>query len=87
MTQAHTFQSALTTRQLKLKQKSANIVGLQLADLLGHPVKQYVLQSAGQPGIKTAPFADKLLDVVQAKFNRHLYEGRIEGYGMVLFPK
>ena len=44
ITQAHTFQSALTTRELKLKPKSANISGLQLADLLGHPLKQWILR-------------------------------------------
>jgi hypothetical protein len=39
MTRSEVFQSALTSSELKLKPKSANISGLQLADLLGHPVK------------------------------------------------
>jgi hypothetical protein len=34
-----------------------------------------------------APFAQRLLDAVADKFNRHLYDGRIWGYGKVLFPK
>jgi hypothetical protein len=40
----HAFQAALSSRELKLKLKSANIAGLQLADILGHPVKQWILK-------------------------------------------
>lgn len=87
MTGAQTFQAALTSRQLKLKPKSANIAGLQVADLLGHPVKQWVLRQHGMLQGNLAPFAERLLQVVEGKFNRHLYDGRIEGYGTVLFPK
>ena len=87
MTPAHNFQSALTSRELKIKPKSANIAGLQLSDLLGHPVKQWVLRQHGHTDIDLAPFAQRLLKVVESKFNRHLYDGRIEGYGSVLYPK
>lgn len=87
MTKAHTFQSALTSRELKLKPKSANIAGLQLADLLGHPVKHWVLRHYGHIEEEPAPFARRLLDVAETKFNRHLYEGKVEGYGMVLYPR
>ncbi|HLG14426.1 MAG TPA: DUF3800 domain-containing protein [Blastocatellia bacterium] len=87
MTASHVFQGALTSRQLKLKPKSANIAGLQLADLLGHPVKQWVLKRNGLLADDLAPFAQRLMGVVERKFNRHLYDGRIEGYGIVLFPK
>ena len=44
MTRTEVFQSALTSSELKLKPKNANISGLQLADLLGHPVKQWALE-------------------------------------------
>jgi hypothetical protein len=87
MTKAHSFQSALTSRELKLKSKSSNIAGLQLADLLGHPVKHWVLQQHGHIRDELAPFARRLLGVVDGKFNRHLYDGRLEGYGTVLYPK
>ncbi len=86
-TKVQAFQSALTSRELKLKPKNANIAGLQLADLLGHPVKHQVLRHYGHLGAEPAPFAQRLLGVVESKFNRHLYDGRVEGYGMVLFPK
>lgn len=34
-----------------------------------------------------APFAQLLMKVIENKFNRHLYDRRIEGYGWVLYPK
>ena len=86
MTKAHTFQSALTSGELKLKPKTANIAGLQLAGLLGHPVKQWVLRHYGHTNVALAPFAQRLMEVAEPKFNRQLYDGRVEGYGMVLFP-
>ena len=86
MTDAHAFTAAMTSRELKLKPKNANIAGLQLADLLGHPVKHLVLHNAGLLAEEPAPFAQRLLDVVKPKFNSHLYDGRVEGYGTVLYP-
>lgn len=87
MTPAHAFQSALTSGQLKLKQKSANIAGLQLADLLGHPVKNWVLRHYGLLEAEPPLFGRRLLEAVEGKFNRHLYDGRLDGYGVVLFPR
>ncbi len=84
---AANIQSAMTSRELKLKQKSANIAGLQLSDLLGHPVKQWILQKEGESTDQLAPFAARLLEVVQDKFNRHLYDGHVQGYGTVFFPR
>lgn len=84
---AATFQQALTTKQLKVKNKSANIAGLQLADLLGHPVRQAILREQGLAPEPPAPFAARLMPIVQTKFNHHLYDGRIAGYGKVFFPK
>jgi hypothetical protein len=86
-TPASQFQSALTSRELKLKPKSANIAGLQLADLLGHPVKHAILHEHGLFPGETAPYAFRLLEAIAGKFNSHLYDERIEGYGKVLFPK
>jgi len=84
---ASSFQAALSSRQLKLKDKRANIAGLQLADVLAHPVKQWVLYEYGLLERDTTTFGHQLMEIAQSKFNRHLYDGRIEGYGFVLFPK
>jgi len=87
MTRAGFFQRALTSGQLKLKPKSANIAGLQLADCLGHPVRQIILIENGRVNGPARPFASQLVGILEQKFNRHLYDGRVEGYGKVLFPK
>ncbi len=78
---------ALTSSELKLKPKSANIAGLQLADMLGHPVKQWALKRVGHAVDDLAPFAQRLMGVIEGKFNRHLYDERLDGYGVVIFPR
>jgi len=85
-TRAASFQHALTTKEIKLRQKSANIAGLQLADMLGHPIRHAILCEKRLVDSAPAPFAARLLEVVDEKFNRHLYDGRVWGYGKVLFP-
>jgi len=87
ITRSSAFQTALTSAELKLKPKGANIAGLQLADLLGHPVKQWVLSQFGAMADEPAPFAQRLIGAIEGKFNRHLYDGRLAGYGAVLFPR
>ncbi len=87
MVRASTFQAALSSRQLKLKDKRANIAGLQLADILAHPLKQWVLGEYGLIVQDTTTFGQQLAEIAQSKLNRHLYDGRTEGYGFVLFPK
>lgn len=81
------FRHALTSSELKLKPRSANIAGLQLADLLGHPVRQSILVGHGRIAGPVGSFAARLLAVVSGNLNRHLYDGRVDGYGTVLFPK
>jgi hypothetical protein len=87
MSGEESFQAALTSSRLKLKSKNANVAGLQLADLLGHPVKQWTLKQHGYLEEELAPFAQRLMRIVEPKFNRHLYDGRLDGYGVVIYPK
>jgi hypothetical protein len=87
MDKSEYFQHSLTSKELKVKPKVSNVAGLQLADLLGHPVKQEVLREAELISGKPTPFADNLLKVLETKWNQHLYDGKIKGYGKVLFPK
>jgi hypothetical protein len=87
VTSATSFQSALSSRQIKLREKKANISGLQLADLLGHPTKMWALSHYGLTREALAPFAVRLLTNSEPKFNRQLYTNRLEGYGIVLYPK
>jgi len=77
------FQQSLTSSQIKVKPKSANIAGLQLSDLLAHPSKQEILievQRIDDPGDN---FGKQICQCIQAKYNQQVYEGRIWGYGKV----
>jgi len=87
MTPAIQFQRALASKQLKVKKKLMNIAGLQLADLLGHPLRQEILREEGLLPEGLAPFANRLMPILYRKLNRHLYDDRVSGYGKVFFPK
>jgi hypothetical protein len=79
------FQKVLTSKEIKLKHKSANIAGLQIADLLAHPLKQEILienQRLSKPEEET--FGKKLCEIInKEKYNRHIFNGHIQGYGKV----
>jgi len=80
------FQQALTSSQIKVKPKSANIAGLQIADLLAHPSKQEILieeQRIDDPGDN---FGKQICQCIQAKYNQQVYQGKIRGYGKVFLP-
>lgn len=87
MQTARSFQQALTSKELKVKLKSANVAGLQLADVLSHPVRDMVLAYHGRRSDEFSPFTTRILAAVKRKYNCHLYNGNAEGYGFVLFPK
>lgn len=71
---------ALTSRQLKVKQKSNNIAGLQLADLVAHPSRNEILNESGHP-MTIAPFAAKVIAVLQGKYDQR--DGRVFGKKML----
>lgn len=77
-------QKALTSRELKLKPKEANVAGLQLADLLAHPLTREVLIDYGRMEDRRHPFAVELARAIEPKYNRQIYENRIRGYGRIL---
>jgi len=58
-----------------------------LADLLGHPAKMWALKHFGVIKDSPAPFAKHLMNIVEHKFNRQLYNNKLEGYGIVLYPQ
>ncbi|MDP3444634.1 MAG: hypothetical protein Q8T08_17385 [Ignavibacteria bacterium] len=70
-----------------MRSKSANISGLQLADIFAHPVKMWVLNHYGLIDSNQSLFAEKLLDIGKEKFNSQLYTKKIQGYGYVLYPQ
>ena len=76
-------QKALTTRDIKLQPKSANIAGLQLADMLAYPVKQTLLIEKGKIADPGDNFGKQLYETAKGKFNIKAWTGQVEGYGKV----
>jgi hypothetical protein len=72
------FQETLSSKEIKLKPKSKNIAGLQVADLIAYPSKQEILvyNNRCERDIKDK-FGEKF------KYNRQVYQGRQIGYGKV----
>jgi hypothetical protein len=76
-----TFQQALTSSELKVQPKSANIAGLQLADLIAHPSRSEILQENKCREKPLPPFGEKVIEVLQAKYDKS--EGKIYGKKMI----
>lgn len=74
----------LTSRELKVKPKNLNIAGLQVADMLAHPVMRDVLLDRGRVNSLDGDFAARIIEVARAKYNRQRYKGTIRGYGRIL---
>lgn len=78
-------QATLTTKEIKVKPKALNIAGLQLADILAHPLTRDVLVEYNRiPPLVPGSFAEKMTAAAQAKYNRQVYQNRIRGYGRIL---
>ncbi len=77
------FQNVLTSKELKIKPKAHDIAGLQLADMLAHPVKQHILS---ERGIAPAPFgfSASMANLVGNKYNRRYANDQIDGYGKIV---
>lgn len=81
---ANRFQSILTSRELKLKKKEANISGLQLADLIAHPSRNDLLISYRLKK-KRECFGNKIVNILR-KGKYHKVEGKLLGYGLKKLP-
>ena len=71
------FHEILTSKQLKVKSKSNNISGLQLADIIAHPSRNEILHEHGLLDKEPAPFARKVISILQDKYDRR--SGRVFG--------
>ncbi len=65
------FQNILTSKQLKVKPKSNNISGLQLADILAHPSRNEILNENNMLDRPLAPFANEVIKILQGKYYQH----------------
>jgi hypothetical protein len=79
------FAERLTSRQLKVKPKSANIAGLQIADMIAHP--SYVATKARHDGRELADnFGGQIAAILEASKYRRRWDGQIDGYGRKWLP-
>ncbi len=82
---ADKFSRRLTSRQLKVKPKSNNIAGLQLADLIAHPSFKATL--ARRERVQLAPnFGGRIASILEeSKYDRSS-TGQIDGWGRKWLP-
>jgi hypothetical protein len=71
------FQKVLTSKQLKVKPKTNNISGLQLADLIAHPSRNEILKEQGFLEKEFSLFVREVIKILQKKYDQH--EGRMFG--------
>ncbi len=76
-------QRALTSKEIKLARKDANIAGLQLADILAHPWKMACLIEKKLVPDTIGPFGNSLLTITEGKLNQNASRGKVWGYGKV----
>lgn len=84
---AERWQARLTSGELKVKPKTANIAGLQLADLLAHPSRREILIEHRLLVDERDVFGDQISAILrQAKYHCNTATGQIDGYGKKLLP-
>ncbi len=81
---AKDIDETLTSKELKIKPKSANISGLQIADLLAYPMQRYTLKKYNVLNDGRQTFNETILEVVESKIFKS--NNKIEGYGIKLLP-
>ncbi len=77
------FQKTLTSKEIKVKLKLANIAGLQLADSLAHSCKNEILFEQKRIDKWDEVFGTKVCQCVSGKYNRQVSKNRVQGYGKV----
>jgi hypothetical protein len=79
------FQTRLSSREVKLQPKSANVSGLQLSDALANPCCRALICEKTNVGMK-ADFGKKIVEVLMKKKFLKSPAGRVNGWGTKLLP-
>ena len=79
------FQSRFTSREIKLKQKTNNIAGLQIADLIAHPSFRAMRQqrSGETPSLD---FGTQIVQILKNGKYLQSTSGKIDGWGRKWLP-
>jgi len=80
-----TFARYLTSKQLKVKLKTNNIAGLQLADIIAHPSFRATLARRNNKPLANN-FGGKVAAVLEESKYHRSPQGRIEGWGRKWLP-
>jgi hypothetical protein len=76
----------LTSRELKLATKSANVAGLQLVEMIAHPSHQ-AMKAQYTNVAMTARFGRQVVEILErSRYRRHPKTGQIAGYGQKRLP-
>lgn len=78
---------ALTTTSIKFRNKKADAPGLELADSLAFPLRQWCLIEKGRVPDPGDVFGKRVVRACAPRLHRSRSSGRIEGYGSVWLPK
>jgi len=80
------FQKRLSTKEIKLRPKAANIAGLQMVDLIANPsCRGLICERTGVP--MTALFGRQVLAILKRnKYLKSPVSGKIEGWGTKWLP-
>jgi hypothetical protein len=82
---ASDLQEHFTSKELKVKPKTLNITGLQIADLLAHPARRWFYKKILDLDDGKVTFSDKIIEILEkSKFFR--YNNQIYGYGAKKLP-
>lgn len=79
------FNACLTSRQLKVKPKSNNIAGLQLADLIAHPSYRATLARRNNQAL-ALNFGGQIAEVLEESKYSRSPTGKIDGWGRKWLP-
>lgn len=84
---AEDFQFRLTSAELKVKPKAANVAGLQIADLVAYPSRREILHERGFLGAEGTTFSDRVIEILlKSKYLRNQRTGEIWRYGKKMLP-
>ena len=76
----------ITSKELKLKNKAANIAGLQLADLLAHSVRRFAFGEFWNITENKKTFSDEVIKILQTQQKFFSFEEKILDYGIKKLP-
>jgi hypothetical protein len=79
------FAQHLTSKQLKVKAKSNNISGLQIADLIAHPSYKALIARHNNQGLPTN-FGGQIAQILENSKLHHSPTGQINGWGRKWLP-